>query len=323
MDTDPPDLARWLRRLKLQHLAVLGTIARHGTLTAAAQELECSQPAVSKWLADIESALGVALFVRGRRLRTTPYAEAMLRHADRMLGEARRMHTEIRAIRDGASGLVRLGAMTVAAAALVPAALVALRRHDATVRIQLTEDIAVGLWERFDRNMLDILVVRLDERALAARHPLEPLFEDPHCVVARPGHPLARRRQPAWRDTAAYPWLLPPADTPLRHAIDATFAEAGMAPPAPWLESASPTANRTLLRTSDCLAVSSLAASQAQQQLGILRVLPLRLSYGREPVGLVWREARPAPPVARVLAALREAARGAGSGAASPGRVRA
>jgi len=309
MNSELPELTRWLRRLKLQHLSVLVTIARHGTLTAAAQALECSQPAVSKWLADIEGALGIELFVRGRRLRPTPYAEALLRHAERMLGEARRMHAEIRAIRDGASGLVRIGAMTVGAAALLPAALLELRRADSSVRIQVAEDIAVGLWERFERNALDVLVIRLDERALAAQHPMEPLFDDPHCVVARPGHPLARRKRIGWRDAAPYPWILPPAGTPLRHAIDATFAGAGLAPPAPWLESASPTANLGLLRTTDCLGVYSLAAGLAHQEPGLLRALPLPLAYGMDPVGLVWRDAVPAPPVARVLDALRGAAR--------------
>jgi len=310
MDAELPDLTRWLRRLKLQHLSVLITIARHGTLTAAAQALECSQPAVSKWLADIESALGVELFTRGRRLRPTPYAEALLRHAERMLGEARRMHAEIRAIREGASGLVRIGAMTVGASALLPAALAGLRRADATVRIQVAEDIAVGLWERFERNALDILVIRLDERALAAQYPMASLFDDPYCVVARPGHPLARRKRPGWRDAAPYPWVLPPAGTPLRHAIDATFTGAGLAPPDVWLESASPTTNLGILRTTDCLGVYSLAAGLAHHDLGLLRALPLPLAYGLDPVGLVWRDARPAPPVARVLDALRAAARG-------------
>ena len=59
-----PGLTDWVSRLKLRHLRVLVAISRHGSLTAAAGALNMSQPAVSKWLADIESALGVPLFVR-------------------------------------------------------------------------------------------------------------------------------------------------------------------------------------------------------------------------------------------------------------------
>ena len=54
---DPADAAApWVRRIRLRHLEVLLTIARHGSLTAAAAALEITQPAVSQWLADIEAA---------------------------------------------------------------------------------------------------------------------------------------------------------------------------------------------------------------------------------------------------------------------------
>ena len=66
MDKKLPGLAQWISRLKLRHLTVLVSIARHGSLTAAAEALHMSQPAVSKWLADIEAALGVRLFARWR-----------------------------------------------------------------------------------------------------------------------------------------------------------------------------------------------------------------------------------------------------------------
>lgn len=41
--------------------------ARHGTLTAAASELNVSQPAVSRRIAQLEADLGCALFDRSRK----------------------------------------------------------------------------------------------------------------------------------------------------------------------------------------------------------------------------------------------------------------
>jgi DNA-binding transcriptional LysR family regulator len=113
--------AQWTRRIRLRHLEVLLTIARHGSLTAAAAALDITQPAVSQWLADIEAAAGARLFERGRRLRPTPFAAPILAHAERVLQDARRTLAEVQAIRSGGSGRVRIGAMPVATAALVPA----------------------------------------------------------------------------------------------------------------------------------------------------------------------------------------------------------
>jgi DNA-binding transcriptional LysR family regulator len=288
---------------------VLVAISRHGNLTATAVALHMSQPAVSKWLLDIEAALGVRLFVRGRRLRPTACGEALLRHAERMLGEAHRMHEEIEAIHEGASGILRIGTMGVAAPVLLPRAIHRLRSTDSALRIVLIEDIAVGLWPRFERNELDLIVGRLDEHPQGSAFQAEPLYVDQYCVIAGPKHPLAQVRKPTWAQAAGHPWVLPPAQTPLRRAIAATFISEGLAPPRPWLESVSFTANQVFLRESACLGISSRAVARHYQSLGVLKALPLHLTSDIASLSMVWRDPNPSPIVARALEALRTVAR--------------
>lgn len=304
-----PGLADWVSRLKLRHLRVLVAISRHGSLTAAAGALHMSQPAVSKWLADIESALGVPLFVRGRRLRPTVYAEALVRHAEQMLGEARRMHEEVEAIHEGASGILRIGAMAVAAPVLLPRAIHRLRLTESGLRIVLIEDIAVGLWPRLERNELDVIVGRLEEHGHATGYSTESLYVDTYCVIAGPQHPLALARKPTWERAARYPWVLPPASTPLRGAVDATFLSRGLPVPRPWLESVSFTANQVILRESECLGISSRSVARHYQSMGVLKALPLDLTSGIRPLSMVWRDPDPSPTIRRALEALRAVAR--------------
>jgi DNA-binding transcriptional LysR family regulator len=255
----PADAAalQWTRRIRLRHLEVLLTIARSGSLTAAATALDITQPAVSQWLADIESAAGARLFERGRRLRPTPFAAPLLAHAERVLQDAQRALGEVQAIRRGGSGRVRIGAMPVATASLVPAAVMRLREHAPGVELFLVEDIAAGLWAQFDRNEFDLLVTRLDARALGSGLQQRRLFQDQHRVVCGPRHPLARRKRVAWRDAVRYPWVMPPAGTPLHAALEETFAAAGVAPPPALLTSTSLLANIELLRGSEALGVQS------------------------------------------------------------------
>jgi molybdenum-dependent DNA-binding transcriptional regulator ModE len=52
------------RQLKLRDLHVLMTVARSGSMGKAANQLSVSQPAISKAIADMETALGVRLLDR-------------------------------------------------------------------------------------------------------------------------------------------------------------------------------------------------------------------------------------------------------------------
>lgn len=293
--------------MRLRHLEVLLTIARHGSLTAAARALGITQPAVSQWLADVEAAAGVRLFERGQRLRPTRYAAPLLAHAERVLNDARRALDEIDSIRAGGAGLVRVGTMGVAATSLVPAAVLSLRKRAPGIELSLVEDIAAGLWSRFERNELDLLVTRLDTRALSSGLPRRRLFADRHRVVCGPAHPLARRKRIGWRDVARHPWLMPTAGTPLHEAVSATFATAGLAMPAVLLTSVSATANLVLLQQTDALGVMPSALATRHQAEGQLVALPLALIHDTGDVGLVWREPSPGPVLGMVLEAFIDA----------------
>lgn len=304
-----PGMAVWLGRLKMRHLTVLVTISRHESLTAAGAALHMSQPAVSKWLADIEAALGVPLFVRGKPLRPTPYAEVLVRHAERMLAEARSMHQAVEAIHEGATGIVRIGVMGAAAPVLLPGAISLLQRESPRLRLVVIEDIATGLWARFGRGELDLIVGLLGDHALAGACPSAQLYAEPYRVIAGSAHPLARQRKPTWRDAARYPWILPPAGTPLRRSIDSTFNQAGVASPRPRLESVSLTTNLVLLRDDQSLAVISSSGALHYQSLGLLKAVALEIRHGIGPVGVVWRDRKPAAEIARVLSAMRRSGR--------------
>jgi len=304
--------AAWLRRIRYRHLEVLLAISRHGSLTAAAAALDMTQPAASQWLADIESAAGARLFERGRRLRPTAFAAPVLAHAERVLNDAQRVVDELDAIRSGGTGQVRLGMMQVAAASLVPTVALALRKTSPGIGLTVVEDVAAGLWARFERNELDMLVTRLDARALGSGLPHQRLFADQHRIVCGVHHPLLSHRRPTWRDLARCPWVMPPPGTPLRNAVEMTFATAGIALPEVLLSSASSTNNSVLLSRTDALGVMSSAAAAHLESHGVLRSLPLVLTHDMGDVGLVWREARPGPAIAALLQAFERAADDAG-----------
>src|SRR5262245_52048952 len=67
------------RRMKLQDLHVLMTVAHAGTMGKAAQVLNTTQPNVSRMIGELEHALGVRLLDRHRHgIEPTEYGRALL-----------------------------------------------------------------------------------------------------------------------------------------------------------------------------------------------------------------------------------------------------
>jgi DNA-binding transcriptional LysR family regulator len=299
----------WFRRLRLRQLELLVEIGRQPTLTAAAAALHMTQPAVSQQLADIESAVGVALFERGRGLRATASGTAILRYARQVVVGARRTDEQILALQAGTAGEVRIGAMLVAATVLVPRVIRRLQVQEQGLRLRLEEDIMQGLWPRLERGDLDVVIGRLDARMRNGSLPFEALYDDPHCVVCRPGHPLSLSARPSWDAACAHRWVLPPEQTALRAAVEASFHAVGRATPVSALDSGSLAATLSLLQQTDWLAVVSGTAAAHYEAMGVLVALPLALSAEVGPVGMAWFDENPDPALARVLDALRHEAR--------------
>ena len=73
--------------LNLVHLKVLAAVARHGSVTKAARELQYSQPSVSHHLSRLEVATGTKLVQRvGRGIRLTPEGQLLASRATEIVG---------------------------------------------------------------------------------------------------------------------------------------------------------------------------------------------------------------------------------------------
>jgi DNA-binding transcriptional LysR family regulator len=92
-------------------LGFFSTLARAGSLSAAARELGVTTPAVSKHLALMESRVGVSLVNRStRRMSLTPEGEVYLEHARRILGDIDGMEELLGVSKATPKGLLRVNA---------------------------------------------------------------------------------------------------------------------------------------------------------------------------------------------------------------------
>tara|TARA_B110000003_G_C16634032_1_gene527729 strand:- start:1493 stop:2377 length:885 start_codon:yes stop_codon:yes gene_type:complete len=117
--------------MRARQLEVFTAMMKAGTVTAAAQMLNISQPALSQILIHTEDNLGFLLFNREKgRLFPTPEALELYPEAEHLFAGLEGIRRKTSDLRLGRAGLVRLAASTPPAMALVPQVLVEFRaRH--------------------------------------------------------------------------------------------------------------------------------------------------------------------------------------------------
>lgn len=178
-------------RLKTRQLMLVVALAEEGNIHRAATVLHMTQPAASKLLRELEDALGVTLFEREPRgMRPTRYGDAMVRHARSVLGTLDQAQEELIALKSGRLGHVAVGAITSPGVRLLPAAVAAVKRAHADIRVSVEIDASNVLLERLAQEKLDVVIGRLSAEHDKLRLRYEPLSGEPVRAVVRAGHPL-------------------------------------------------------------------------------------------------------------------------------------
>lgn len=217
--------------LNYHHLLYFWTVARAGSVSAAAVELRLAQPTISGQLRLLEDHLGEKLFHRnGRRLTLTETGRVVLRYADEIFGLGRELMDTLKGRPTGRP--VRL---VVGVADALPK-LIAYRLLQPA--LQLPEPIRIVCREdRADRLLAELAVHALD--LVLADAPIGPTVKVRafnhllgECGVTFFGTAAlaqaSRRRFPRSLDGA--PMLLPTDNTTLRRGLDHWFEQQQIRP---------------------------------------------------------------------------------------------
>ena len=98
--------------LNYHHLRHFWMIARHNSMTRAAEKLKISQSTLSEQLAELESGLGEKLFERrGKQLRLTDAGRIALEHAETIFNTGHELITRFRQSGENRQRLLRIGAV--------------------------------------------------------------------------------------------------------------------------------------------------------------------------------------------------------------------
>ncbi|MDR7334862.1 LysR substrate-binding domain-containing protein [Roseateles asaccharophilus] len=221
-----------VQRLTLRQLRVLLALADKGSISAAADALHVTQPAVSKTLSELESGLGQTLFVRrGRSIRATALCERLLLLARKLQADLRRGGEEVASLARGVSGDLLLGATNAALADLLPDAVTALKTESPGVAVSVRTHSLASMFDDLRQGRLDLVIARVQGTDVPADLERIQLMHQQEVLVISQCHPLATSRHLSWEVLAQQSWIWPLPGTRMRTLQDAKFHSLDLALP--------------------------------------------------------------------------------------------
>lgn len=281
--------------MNLHHLRIFYTVAQRRSITAAAEDLLLSQPAVSLQIKALEKELGLALFQRGgSRLRLTQAGEILYRSAVSILhakDEAERAITELR---DGTKGRLILGAGTTGGMYVLPRIVQAYKGLWPETEILFHIGTTDQILDKLLQNVLDMGLMGgpIEDR----RFVVEPVCADELVLIAAPSYPDVARGKVALKDLAGLPFLVPEAGSRTRLLLERKLREAGV-PLRITMQLPGTEGVKRAVEAGLGVGMVSRYAVESECQAGVLRRVPIEGWRLARSMNLVYRAQKYFSPV--------------------------
>ncbi|WP_031198565.1 LysR family transcriptional regulator [Mesorhizobium sp. LSHC422A00] len=214
--------------LTLTQLRYLVTVARHGSVTAAARMLNVSQPSISVAIDNVEATLGQKLFVRqrGSGIALTSFGRGAVAKAKQVLAEADELVGLGTRDADVGGELV-LGCFEDLAPYFAPALIRAFSQRCPAVTVVVRDETFETLGRRLGDSAIDLgLTYDLGLPSHFARILLHELR--PHALLPQ-GHPLASQASVSLAELATHPLVTTDQPHSWQHMLD-LFLSRGLSP---------------------------------------------------------------------------------------------
>ena len=283
-----------------RHLVTFQAVLREGSFLKAARALGLAQPTVTLHIQELEAQFGLELFDRrGRRRPLTPAGELLAERAGPILDSFDRLARSMSELRNGRSGLIRVGSIEPAASQRVMPLLGKLQRDRPALRVRLDVSGTNGVSRGVADGELDLGLCSAPPAELGLD--FEPLFAEEMALLVPRGHRLAGRKPLRARDLEGEPLLLTEQGCSYRRAIETALQEHGVRPQ--WsVESGGTETLKAAVRQKMGIAILPRAAvSPAPPGTAVRSLTDLVIAL---PVGLATRpDSAAAPPALALLVA--------------------
>jgi len=218
--------------MKLQQLNYVREIARRGfSISDAANALHTSQPGVSNQVQQLETELGLQIFVRnGKRLTgLTPVGYSVVDMADRVLMDVENIRQLAADNKNDQEGTLSIGTTHTQARYALPKAITQFAQRYPKVHLNMVQGTPTEVAEMAATGKIDIAIAteglaKFDALAIL------PCYEWNRSVIVPPNHPLLSVNTLSLKDIADYEILSYVMGFTGRERQDQAFIEQGLQP---------------------------------------------------------------------------------------------
>jgi DNA-binding transcriptional LysR family regulator len=269
----------------------------------AAEVCGVTQPTLSSAIRQLEDQLGVQLVFRGSRFQgLTPEGVRVLDWARRIVSDVRALKAEMKVVRSGLSGNVRIGVIPTALPMVAELTAPFILRNP-NVRVSILSRTSGEILAEIESLELDAGITYLDNEPLG-RVAQVPLYTEFYRLLCAPGTPLAGRARVTWAEVAEQPLCLLTSDMQNRRIVNQHLAETG-ASVVPQVESNSTIALIAHVMTGRWASVVPTELAKLALAGGLVAV-PIVEPEAEHLVGLIMARRDPLTPVLAALLAEAE-----------------
>lgn len=213
--------------ITLRQLEIFLAVARREHVTAAAQELQLAQSAVSAALGELGQRLGGPLVERaGRRIALTERGQSLVPQADDLLRRANDL--EERFVADGRlGGRLRLGASSTIGTYVLPQLLGDFAQQHPGVEVDLQIGNSAEVEAALEQRRIDVAFI--EGPPVGARVVAHPWRDDHLLVFVAAEHPLAAQRRLPLHRVQEQRWIVREPGSGTRNVFDAALREHDLA----------------------------------------------------------------------------------------------
>ena len=293
------------RRLDLTSLQLFVAVCELGSIGRAAEREFIAASAVSKRLADLETAVDTQLLYRHNRgVTLTPAGESLLHHARAVLFGLEKMQGELSEYADGVRGHVRIHANISAIVQFLPEDLGAFVRTHGQVKIDLEEHLSHQVIHAVREGATDIGICHTaadgTDVAEGSALPSRPYREDNLVLVVPQAHSLPSDTAIFFEEALAYDMIGLHANSSIGVAMQRAAARNGQ----PLKLRMQVTGLDAMCRMIDNGLGIGLLPDRAfalMQGVGHLRAIGLQDDWARRALRIVARDFDTLPVTARLL----------------------
>ncbi len=146
--------------MNFQQLETYCKVVSEGSMTAAAEKLFLTQPAVSQQIRNLEDEIGSNLLVRGvRNVKPTLQGQLLYDYAKKILQLADQAEVALKAMSNELSGDVKIGTLNSLGLYLISPVIGMFLKHNTNLRISLNYGNSMQLIEDMKNDMVDIMIM--------------------------------------------------------------------------------------------------------------------------------------------------------------------